>query len=126
MVASVSGVSSASGGVQYYENDGYYADGDVEHQQASVWHGRGAEELGLAGETVDAAQFKAVLDGYVPDTDRRLGRVIDGVHKHQPGIDITLNAPKSVSLAALLGNNKAVAKAHREAVASTLAWVESR
>ena len=48
-------------------------------------------------------EFRRVLQGYFPGTDIRLGRLRDGEHERRPGVDITLSAPKSVSLEALLG-----------------------
>lgn len=43
-----------------------------------------------------------MLAGFVPHTDIRLGRKRDGAHQHRPGLDITLSAPKSVSLEGLV------------------------
>ena len=101
MVAMVSAVSSASGATRYYEKDGYYANDDPEHKKGSFWHGKAAEELGLSKQ-VDPAAFHHVLEGHVPDSDIRLGHVRDGEHQHRAGFDLTLSAPKSVSLAALI------------------------
>ncbi len=57
----------------------------------------------------------------------RLGRPgKDGEIVHRPGRDLTLSAPKSVSLAALVGGDGRVAEAHGRAVKRTLAWVEKR
>ncbi len=112
-------------GASYYERDGYYAKDDPEHREASAWAGRGAEELGLTGP-VDADTFRQVLEGRVPDgSGRRLGkRVKDGEIVHRPGRDLTFSAPKSVSLAALVGGDARIVDAHDRAVAATLTWVE--
>ena len=125
MVASIGAVASASQGVSYYERDGYYAKDDPEHRAGSAWAGRGAEALGLSGQ-VDPGVFKAVLEGRVPDgRGRRLGRrVKDGAIAHRPGRDLTLSAPKSVSLAALVGGDERMVAAHDKAVKRTLEWVE--
>ena len=66
--------------------------------------------------------------GYVPGTDIRLGRLRDGEHEHRPGVDITLSAPKSVSLEALLGDpgSARAMRAHEAAVRATLAFIETR
>ena len=123
MVASIGAVASPSQGISYYERDGYYAKDDPEHRAASAWTGRGAEALGLAG-AVDPDAFQAILEGRVPDGPR-LGRPgADGEIVHRPGRDLTLSAPKSVSLAALAGGDGRVADAHGRAVKRTLAWVE--
>ena len=125
MVASIGAVASPSQGASYYERDGYYAKDDPAHRQASAWAGWGAAELGLEGP-VDPDTFKAVLEGTVPDgSDRRLGRIgKGGVFEHRPGRDITFSAPKSVSLAALVGGDARIVDAHDKAVEKSLAWFE--
>ena len=122
---SIGALASSAQGASYYERDGYYAKDDPEHRQASAWAGKGAEELGLKGP-VDPGAFRAVLEGRVPDgSGRRLGRRgRDGGILHRPGRDLTFSAPKSVSLAALVGGDKRIVEAHDRAVAATLAWVE--
>ena len=125
MVASIGAVAAPAQGASYYERDGYYAKDDPEHREASAWAGRGAEELGLTGP-VDPDTFRAVLEGKVPDgSDTRLGRRgKDGEITHRPGRDLTLSAPKSVSLAALVGGDARVVDAHDRAVARTLSWFD--
>ena len=126
MVASIGAVASPAQGVTYYERDGYYARDDPAHRDASAWAGKGAEALGLSGP-VDPDTFKAVLEGKVPDgTGRQLGRKDrDGNIHHRLGRDVTLSAPKSVSLAALVGGDGRVVAAHDRAVTRTLAWIEN-
>ncbi len=125
MVASVSNITSASSTVQYFEKDGYYSKNDPRHREASHWLGQGAAELGLSGH-IDGTQFRSVLDGYVPETDVRLGRIRDGEHEHRAGVDLTLSAPKSVSLEALVQGNEQVRNAHDSAMRTTLEFVEQR
>ena len=60
-------------------------------------------------------------DGSGTDRGRR-GR--DGEILHRPGRDLTLSAPKSVSLTAVVGGDARVVDAHDRAVARTLAWFE--
>ena len=110
--------------VAYYEAEGYYAKNDPRHRRASFWHGEGAAALGLP-QHVSPRTFERVLAGYVPGTEIRLGRARDGEHQHRPGLDLTLSAPKSVSLEALLYGNRRVLGAHDAAVRSTLDWVEA-
>ena len=126
MVASIGAIASAAQGVSYYEKDGYYAKDDAEHREASAWAGKGAEALGLEG-AVDPDTFRGVLEGKVPDgSGRALGRRgKDGSIEHRPGRDVTLSAPKSVSLVGLVGGDARVVDAHDRAVAATLAWIES-
>ena len=123
MVASIGVIASPSQGVAYYEKDGYYAREDPAHREASAWTGKGAEDLGLSGP-VDPDTFKAVLEGKVPDGPHLGKRDKDGEIHHRPGRDITLSAPKSVSLMALVGGDERIVAAHERAVTRTLAWVE--
>ena len=125
MVASIGAVASPAQGVSYYEKDSYYAKDSDEHRAASAWAGRGAAELGLEGP-VDPDTFRAVLEGEVPDgSGKRLGkRGREGEIHHRPGRDLTFSAPKSVSLAALVGGDERVVEAHDRAVAGALDWFE--
>ena len=126
MVASIGAVASPAQGVSYYERDGYYARDDAAHRDASAWAGKGAEALGLSGP-VDPDVFSGILEGVVPDgSGRRLGRRLgDGTIDHRPGRDITFSAPKSVSIAALIGGDERVVAAHDAAVRKALSWIEA-
>ncbi len=123
---SIGALASSAQGAAYYERDGYYAKDDSEHRSASAWAGKGAEELGLNGP-VEPDIFRAVLEGSVPDgSGRQLGRRgRDGEVLHRPGRDLTFSAPKSVSIAALVGGDGRIVDAHDRAVKATLAWVEA-
>ena len=123
MVASIGKIASPAQGVGYFEKDGYYAKDDGVHREASAWAGQGAEALGLSGP-VDSERFRSVLEGEVPG-GRRLGRKeIDGSITHRPGRDVTLSAPKSVSLMAMVGGDGRIVEAHDKAVSATLGWIE--
>lgn len=113
---------SASDIVAYVESErdekrgtGYYSEGGA----PSEWGGEIARELGLAGR-VDAKTFKGLLEGRLPDgiefaetsADRRMGK------------DLTFNAPKSVSLAALVCGDKAVLAAHDRANKKAMEWMQ--
>ena len=123
MVASIGKIASPSQGVGYFEKDGYYAKDDGAHREASAWAGKGAAELGLSGP-VDPDRFRSVLGGEGPG-GRRLGRKeLGGGIVHRPGRDVTLSAPKSVSLMAMVGGDDRIVEAHDRAVAATLGWIE--
>ncbi|NEQ46953.1 MAG: relaxase domain-containing protein [Leptolyngbya sp. SIOISBB] len=116
-------VISANQGETYYTAENYYS--TEENQAHSNWSGKGARSLGLSGQ-VQGSDFKNLLHGYSPKGDKTLsGRKINP-EKHRAGIDLTFSAPKSISLAALVGGNKALEQAHRTAVARTLEVIEER
>lgn len=120
MVASVSALTSSGQAASYYESAGeYYADGG---QSPSEWQGKGAEALGLSGD-VDREQFRDLLDGKV--ADQQLGTTRDGKLEHRPGWDVTLSAPKSVSILAEVAGDRRLIAAHGAAVKTALAHVES-
>ena len=127
MVATVTRLKAAATTVHYFEADGYYAKNDPEHRKASGWLGEGAAALGLRGP-VKAKHFEALLAGYVPGTDVRLGRLRDGEHQHFPGVDLTYSAPKSFSLEALVYAPPRVGarliQLHDEAMRTACALVE--
>lgn len=118
MVASVSALTSSAQASSYYEADDYYAEGGL---SPSEWHGRGAEALKLSGD-VDRDRFRELLDGKVGD--QQLGTRRDGQLEHRPGWDVTLSAPKSVSIMAEVAGDRRLIAAHGEAVTTALAHVE--
>ncbi|WP_340266964.1 MobF family relaxase [Sphingobium mellinum] len=118
MVASVSALTSSAQASSYYEVDDYYAEGGLSPSQ---WQGKGAEALGLTGE-VDRDQFRALLDGRIDD--QQLGTVRDGQVEHRPGWDVTLSAPKSVSIMAEVAGDRRLIEAHGQAVKTAMAHVE--
>ena len=125
MVASIAELTSAATSVRYYARDGLVSEDDPGHRLASRWHGRAAEALGLSGP-VDAEPFGSLLQGHVPGTGIRLGSIRNGLHRHRPGIDLVLSAPKSVALEALFEGDERVVDGHRQAVDETLDWIENR
>ncbi|EKF5089319.1 conjugative transfer relaxase/helicase TraI [Salmonella enterica] len=112
-------ISSIKGDVGYYSHeDNYYASGSLD----SRWMGEGAEKLGLKGE-VASADMDAVRQGRLPDGSD-LSRMVDGVNKHRSGYDLTFSAPKSVSVMALVGEDRRFIEAHNRAVAVVMKEVE--
>lgn len=72
--------------------------------------------------TLTGAQFRDLLDGKV--ADQQLGTVRDGALEHRPGWDVTLSAPKSVSIMAEVAGDRRLIAAHGAAVKTALAHVE--
>ncbi|HLW69061.1 MAG TPA: MobF family relaxase [Candidatus Binataceae bacterium] len=104
-----------------YSRDDYYTE---KRRVVGRWFGKGAAELGLGGE-VDTKDFRAVLGGLDPST----GEII--VHAAQregeqrrAGWDATFNAPKSVSVQALVGDDSRLIAAHRRSVERALEELE--
>lgn len=104
---------------RYYTVGDYYTKGTDEH---SEWGGAIALELGLDGK-VDPAIFKALLAGRVGD--QQIGRrLATGEIEHHPGWDFAVNAPKSVSVMALVMGDERILAAHEQAVGTALSYLE--
>ncbi|HKU77767.1 MAG TPA: MobF family relaxase [Pyrinomonadaceae bacterium] len=120
--------------MEYYKEkftnkkENYYSQsGEVKGQ----WCGTLAEEWNLKGE-VTSEQYERLVAGQDPHTGEQLIRVVsarevvdeDGKKKitstHRAGWDATISAPKSPSLAALVGGDERVREAHRESLAVTV------
>ena len=105
----------------------YYTEGEPLSGQ---WHGRLAQQWGLSG-AVDEQRVHRLADGRHPTTDAQLVRPVrrayinargDAVKamEHRAGWDVTVSAPKSVSITALVGGDPRVAAAHRAGVRAAL------
>lgn len=110
-------VRSAGGAANYFAADNYYTRADAD--RSGEWLGEGARQLGLEGE-VDPQVFEALLRGELPTGERVGGKS----HAHRAGVDLTFSMPKSWSLIALVGGDKRVLDAYRDAVKETLGWAE--
>lgn len=118
---SVSSIGSAGGASEYYGKDDYYVSGEADAPGVE-WKGKGSEQAGLKG-TATTAQFREVLQGKhaaLQDPDR----VAKPDEKHRAGWDLTFSAPKSVSLAYLVGGDTRLVAAHRAAVDKAMAYAE--
>lgn len=91
-----------------------------------VWHGRWAEQLGLAG-VVEADVLRAMVEGHHPTTGEDL--LAGNKERVVKAIDLTLSAPKSVSLLWAFGDEAttaAVSIAVAEATTVALDFLEAR
>lgn len=119
-------VLTADSGVErsasYYEDgvDDYYS----KEGESKSWQGDGAERLGLAGD-VKKETFKSLLSGRLPNGEvfRSTGR---NDSKTRIGIDFTFQAPKSVSMQALIAGNNDIIAAHDIAVTAAVNELEKR
>jgi conjugative relaxase-like TrwC/TraI family protein len=130
----MSNALSAGQAETYYQQDytskkeNYYSErGEVNGN----WMGRLAEEWDLQGE-VTSEQYARLVAGQDPNTGEQLIRFVPSreavnnygeeitTSEHRAGWDATFSAPKSVSLAALVGDDDRVRVAHRESVEKAL------
>ena len=114
---SVANVRSPSAAASYFASDNYYASADAD--RSGQWVGEGAKRLGLDGK-VETAVFDELLRGELPDGSS----VGNPGQTHRPGTDLTFSVPKSWSLLALVGKDKRIIAAYREAVLEALDWAE--
>lgn len=117
MVATLSKLTDAAAARSYYEADDYWS-----REAAGHWHGDAARALGLDGE-VEPDWFVALLNGELPD-GTMLGTNRGGIREHTPGFDLTMSAPKSVSMMALVGGDRRLIDAHARAVQVALGYTE--
>jgi conjugative relaxase-like TrwC/TraI family protein len=112
-------------GKWYYKQDNYYSQNKA--LSNSEWWGKGASALGLSGQIADDESYQNAIDGYSPNRTQPLReKPKNRAAKERAGVDMTFSAPKSVSLACLVGGDKRLEAAHRTAVKRTLALIEGR
>ena len=116
----VANVKNSGHGMSYYAKDNYYS--NEQGVANSSWQGKGAEALGLSGN-VDPEVFKELLEGKIDG--QQLGRLDKDENgnvelNHLPAIDITLSAPKSVSIMGEVYGDERIKQAHQEAVSEVL------
>jgi conjugative relaxase-like TrwC/TraI family protein len=124
MLVMSKGALSAVQAETYYEekwsHDDYYSE---KQRVAGQWFGRGADELGLSGE-VATQDFRSVLRGVDPLSGEVLVQKANGYDGRRAGWDATFNAPKSVSIQALVGGDERLIEAHSNAVSHALGELE--
>jgi conjugative relaxase-like TrwC/TraI family protein len=123
-----------SGKVQSYYRSEYSSASNSYFSQGGTlrgeWHGQLAATLGLAG-SVMAEAFDRLAEGQHPQTSEQLIQHRDTIKTksgeevgHRASWDLTFNAPKTVSLTALVGEDERVREAHRSAVRAALTEAE--
>ncbi|MGH9770451.1 MAG: MobF family relaxase [Candidatus Acidiferrales bacterium] len=119
-----------SGKVQSYYRSEYSAASNSYFTQGGTlrgeWHGQLSGVLNLSDE-VTAEAFDRLSEGQHPATGEQLVRHRETIKTrageevgHRAGWDLTFNAPKTVSLTALVGEDERVREAHRQAVRTAL------
>jgi conjugative relaxase-like TrwC/TraI family protein len=135
----MSNALSAGQANTYYQQDYVNKKENYHSERGEVngnWIGQLAEEWGLIGE-VTSEQYERLVAGQDPNTGEQLIRFVPSreavnnygeeitTSEHRAGWDATFSAPKSVSLAALVGDDERVTIAHRESVEKALKVFES-
>lgn len=120
----IKAITSAASASQYYSaKDNYYLTDVDTLDESTCWYGKGAKDLNLSG-TVEPDLFLQLLEGRMP-SGQQLGIVNkDKEIEHRPATDITLSAPKSISILALVGGDKRLLEVHNKAVRTTLDAIE--
>lgn len=90
----------------------------------SMWIGKGAETLGVAGQVVESERFKRYLDGDI--AGQKIGTVRNGKHQHKPGYDLQLSPDKTTTIAALVGRDGRITVAQDETMEQVIAFVEKK
>lgn len=122
----------------YYREDYSNAERNQYGQGDTIkgeWFGRLAEQWGLTGK-VKQEQYERLVEGQDPHTGGQLIRNVKPYNYvnqygeevttrgHRAGWDATFSAPKSVSLAALVGGDARIREAHRKSVVTALVELE--
>jgi conjugative relaxase-like TrwC/TraI family protein len=109
----------------YYKKENYYSQEDAEVN--SQWQGQGASKYQLSGAITDLDIYENIVNGLSPDGKTQLRQKQNHKgKKERAGIDLTFSAPKSVSIACLVGGDTRLEEAHRNAVSRTIDLIESR
>ena len=110
---------SSRGAKNYYNFSDYYDTGPS--QLKGQWFGKGAGMLGLSGD-VQKEHFDRLVDNLMPFEDQRLTQRNHA--NRRVGTDITLSAPKSVSLLWAYTQDKKILQAVQKAAHATLGDLE--
>ena len=112
-------IENAGRAAHYFSaQDDYYA-----KEGNGIWLGKGVTLLGL-DDTVDPKQFRALLEGRLPDGSNIYKNFDPRMASKRHGWDFTFSAPKSVSMQALIGGDHAIIAAHHKAVRDAVALME--
>ena len=116
-------LGNAKDALHYYSaKDNYYLKDKESLKESSRWMGKGADKLDLKG-MVEQAPFLKILNGELPNGEV-LGISKNGERKHRSGTDVTLSAPKSVSIIGLVLGDEKVIGAHEKAVQKVFDRIE--
>jgi conjugative relaxase-like TrwC/TraI family protein len=104
---------------RHYAHNDYYEKG---HTIPGIAFGKLSQELGVEnGRPIDDKAFRALSANRHPVTEKQLTREVPG---RKPFCDMTCSAPKTFSVAGIVGNDERVVGYHRKAVAKVQAELE--
>ncbi len=130
---------SVLGAVTYFKEEYEHPRGSYYNEEGRIvgqWSGELAERFGMTG-AVSRADFKRLCEGQDPRTGAQLVRHVkkherkngyeDDIETggHRAGFDVTFSAPKSISLAAIVGGDERIIAMHAEAVSAALRELET-
>lgn len=135
-MVSISGALSVGKTQAYYSaeysantNTHYFSQNETLHGE---WQGKLSEVFGLSGQQVKNEHFQRLAAGKDPNTgevlvkSRNTSQTRSGeVAEKRSAFDLCFSAPKSVSLAALVGGDSRIIDAHRTAIRVALQEAES-
>lgn len=105
----------------HLSRDDYYSE---KKQTVGRWFGRGCETFGLESESVvEQEPFVALCKGLRPDDHTKLTQ--RATANRRCLYDLTVSAPKSLSVMALVAGDDRLIAAHEKAVAATLEAAEA-
>jgi len=113
----VTTIANSEAAKSYFRSQDYYLEGQ---EEPALWHGKGAELLGLKG-SVDYPDFEKLCDNINPQTNQQL--TAKTIANRRVGYDWTFSPSKSVSLAYIAGDTR-IADEFRAAVSETMGEVE--
>lgn len=133
---SVGKPKTAGSAKDYFKDEYAHASPHTENERiVGRWNGELAEQFGLK-DHVTEEQFLRLANGQDPRTGEQLVRRVKS-HKrtnkfgdvrrtrgHRAGVDIVLSAPKSVTLAAVVGGDERIFVVHHEASRAAIREVE--
>ena len=126
---------SVSHALQYFDDDvkrkqfkglDYYSQED-----SGIWFGNIAEKFGFTNKKFTRSDYHQVMKGKFSYFDKDLGKTVDidltkksKNGKHHAGIELTLSAPKTVSIVAEIFEDNRVRDAHSNAVKRVVEYIQ--
>lgn len=111
----------------------YYTEEGLSLDSCGYWLGTGAEQEGFVGKRVETKTFMNLFHGFSPDKKEswvyNAGLYKGTQRDRMPGYDLTVSAPKSVSICWALGSEEVrhgFEQAHSAAIAAMVEKIQER